>query len=585
MVINSPHGPLPELPLANIHDTIFRRPGAPEIPDHVSQIDARTGEQRTRKAFIELIRDGATALSSSIDDGGLGLRGDKGRMVGILSFNSLNYIALVHSLFIIATPFVPLSAHSTSSELAFLLSKSGATHIFVESTLLPKMLGTIRDAGISDDRILLLDEPRASPNLGGIRSFDSLIKAICKRNIPRADVRSVGKDTLAYLMFSSGTSGLPKAVAVSHANVNTSLMQYLMLVVEAMKVMKLSAVPGEISKVLAALPFSHTAGLHVLVIRALLLPNTLVILPKWDVNMAIDCIQKYRISSLFIVPSMIHTLVHSERFAKADLSSLTGLGTGAAHFPPALGQRLLSKPGLGSSRLSIGYGLSEATVGAIYSPPEGILGGRIKDVPKDTTGILVPGMQARIVKEDGTDASVNEPGELWLKGPAVTMGYWNDEERTKETFLPDGWLRTGDRFRIDERGYFFSVFDSFEDRLKDTLKVSGLQVSPAEIEDVLISQPDGLIIDASVSGVSGSRTSDEKSPRAWVVLSKSGRKVGKEQVAAKLNAWVEENLSKYKWLRGGIEFVDEIPKNAAGKVLRRLLVDEYEKSRSGRAHL
>ncbi|KZT39523.1 amp dependent CoA ligase [Sistotremastrum suecicum HHB10207 ss-3] len=580
MVINSPHGPLPDLPLANIHDTIFRRPGAPEIPDHVSQIDARIGEQRTRKEFIELIRDGATALGASIDDGGLGLRGDNGHMVGILSFNSLNYIALVHSLFIIATPFVPLSAHSTSSELAFLLTKSGATHIFVDPTLLPKVLVTIQNAGISDDRILLLDTPSAGLESKGIRSFDSLVKDVRDRNILRADVRPVGKNTLAYLMFSSGTSGLPKAVAVSHANVNASLIQYLMLVVEAMKVLKLSAAPGGVSKVLAALPFSHTAGLHVLVIRALLLPNTLVILPEWDVNMAIDSIEKYRISSLFIVPSMIHTLVHSQRFAKADLSSLTGLGTGAAHLPPALGQRLLSKPGLGSSRLSIGYGLSEATVGAIYSPPDGILGGRIKDVPKDTTGILVPGMQARIVKEDERDASVHEPGELWLKGPAVTMGYWDDPEKTKETFLPDGWLRTGDRFRIDERGYFF-----FEDRLKDTLKVSGLQVSPAEIEDVLISQPEGLIIDASVSGVSGSRTSDEKSPRAWVVFSKAGKKVGKEQVAAKLNAWVEANLSKYKWLRGGIQFVDEIPKNAAGKVLRRLLVDEHEKLKSTKAHL
>jgi len=116
----------------------------------------------------------------------------------------------------------------------------------------------------------------------------------------------------------------------------------------------------------------------------------------------------------------------------------------------------------------------------------------------------------------------------------------------------------------------------FADRVKDTLKVSGIQVSPIEIENVLLANPKGLITDVTVAGVSGGRISDEKLPRAWVVLSESGRKMGTKKVQQELVTWHQENLSRYKWLRGGIEFVNHIPKSPTGKVLRRVLQAEYE---------
>lgn len=174
------------------------------------------------------------------------------------------------------------------------------------------------------------------------------------------------------------------------------------------------------------------------------------------------------------------------------------------------------------------------------------------------------------MREDGTLAAVNEPGELHVRSGCVALGYRNNPKATNETFV-DGWLRTGDRIRIDEDGVLF-----FEDRAKDTLKVSGLQVSPVEIEDTLLVHPDKLIIDASVAGVSGGRTLDERIPRAWVVLSPEGHKLGASATIEKLDAWVRESLSKYKWLRGGIEVVDMIPKSPTGKVLRRQLVEKYE---------
>jgi len=193
------------------------------------------------------------------------------------------------------------------------------------------------------------------------------------------------------------------------------------------------------------------------------------------------------------------------------------------------------------------------------------------DLPTDAVGILMPDMECRLVRDDGTDAGLNEAGELWARGPNIALGYYNDEKATKATFTADGWLKTGDQLKVDENGIFF-----FEDRSKDILKVSGNQVSPTEIEAALRAHPDHLIIDVSVAGVSGGRTSDEKVPRAWVVLSEEGRRRGEAETIQALIAWTQGNLTKYKWLRGGIEVVDEIPKTATGKVLRRVLQDKYE---------
>jgi len=195
------------------------------------------------------------------------------------------------------------------------------------------------------------------------------------------------------------------------------------------------------------------------------------------------------------------------------------------------------------------------------------------NLPTEAVGVLMSGMESRLVRDDGTDTGPNEIGELWVRGANIALGYYNDEKATKETFTPDGWLKTGDRLKVDSNGIFF-----FEDRSKDTLKVSGNQVSPTEIEVVLRAHPDLLITDVSVAGVSGGRTSDEKVPRAWVVLSEEGQRRGEAKTIEVLIAWTEKNLSKHKWLRGGIEVVDEIPKTVTGKVLRRVLQDRYEHS-------
>jgi len=279
---------------------------------------------------------------------------------------------------------------------------------------------------------------------------------------------------------------------------------------------------------------------------------------------------------MILIPSIIHTLVSSPKFMDPsyDTSSLLTAHSGAAFLPPSLSAKFRDKinvPSVGS-----GYGLSECTIAGLFSVVEGLLPDRIKLSP-GSSGFLYPSMKARIVLTNGQDAGVNETGELWLYGTNIAMGYYNDEKATKDAFLPDGWLRTGDHFRVDENKNFF-----FSDRVKDTLKVSGMQVSPQEIEEFIFQGPatQDIVADVAVAGVmtaASSRTEDEKVPRAWVVMTPKGKKLGAKEVAKVVKKAVEEGLSRYKWLRGGVEVVSAIPKNPTGKVLKRQLVSEYDK--------
>jgi acyl-CoA synthetase (AMP-forming)/AMP-acid ligase II len=264
---------------------------------------------------------------------------------------------------------------------------------------------------------------------------------------------------------------------------------------------------------------------------------------------------------------MMHQILHHPGLSNLDLSSLASVATGAAHLPSellgAFKRRAKNLPFFVE-----GYGLSECTFAALLLPLPGMHGGRVDPV-RGMTGILCPSTEARILREDGSEADYNEIGELILHGPTIALGYRNNEKATKETFR-DGWLYTGDRFYVDKQERFFYV-----DRAKDTFKVSGKQVSPNEIEDTLRKHPSQLIIDVAVAGVKGERLSGELVPRAWVVLSNIGKEQGAEAALATLDEWVRSRLSKHKWLRGGLQAVDEIPKLPTGKILRRKLQDEY----------
>lgn len=556
--------PLPHVPEQNVHHILLDRPDQKSWPDFTFQVDILTGEQRSFREFLERVRDGATALGTETKHGGLGIRSENDEIVGILSENCLDYVALIHSLLAIAVPFATFSSYSTSFEFQYTIKLSGATRLFVSPTLLHLAL----DSGLSDDRIHILEG-----DVEGHTSYATLVDRVRQNKIPRLPVRPAKKDTLAYLVFSSGTTGLPKAVMITHGNLLTSIIQYMIFGKEVAKVQgpRVWNGPDGMQVLLNVLPIHHTYGLNVATFRCFFERVTLLFLSKWNADTFLDSIPKYRVTTLVLVPSLIYQIVHHPRFLSVDFSTVQAIQCGAAYLPVQLSERLRSRiPSV--QRIGGGYGMSECTLAVSLMPVPGMLDGRARNVP-GSIGMLIPGIEARVVREDGTLADINETGELYVRGGCVSPGYWRNEAATKAAFV-DGWLRTGDHIRIDSDGVLY-----FEDRAKDTLKVSGMQVSPMEVENTIFDHPDKLVYDVTVAGVSGGRTADERVPRAWVVLSPAGMQLGAAEATRQIDRWVRERLSRYKWLRGGIAVVDEIPKSSTGKVLRRQLVDRYEAER------
>ncbi|TFY69544.1 hypothetical protein EVJ58_g346 [Rhodofomes roseus] len=566
MVFKSPFPEVPPLPDQNVHDFIFNSGRTPET-DYVLHIDGLTGEKRTFSEFVERVRTAATALSQPRPEGP-GVDGER-EIVGILSHNSLDYITLVHSLLVLAAPIALLSAYATAYELAYAIRTSKATCLFVGPDLLPVALQAAREVGLPEDRIYVL-----SGHVKGKKSLADFIHETRERRIPMVPVKPATKDTLAYLIFSSGTTGLPKGMSVPLPTSSRLTTNDICL--------KAAALPTSPSPPvgLAFLPFYHTYGLHMICLRGLWWPVTYVVIPKWDADFVLRLIPKYRVNILYMIPSALHQLAYHKKLRAEDFATVMSIISGAAHLPPMLAEFFKKAIRAGPEfAFAEGFGMSEVTISATRQPGPNMFGGRIPAV-LGSAGVLQPGMEGKIVNEDGSEAGVNKPGELWLRGGNVVPGYWQNEEATRKTFS-DGWLKTGDQFRVDELGRLY-----FLERAKDTMKVSGSQVAPTEIEALLMAHPESLLVDACVAGVSGGRTSDEKIPRAWVVLSDNGRRIGSREVIQRLEEWTKKNLSKYKWLRGGIDTVDEIPKSPTGKVLRRALQDRHENElRNPRARL
>ncbi|KAF5348540.1 hypothetical protein D9756_009586 [Leucocoprinus leucothites] len=558
--------PPPNPPLLNAYLALSGRPDQAVWPDFTAHIEHHTGKTYSFKEVCKRINDLATALGAPTSLGGLGLEYTGGERIGIMSDNSSDYLLLAVACLKIAVPFVLISCYSTPFELRHALSLTKTTRLFVSPQYLSGVLPVATELGLPEDRIYFMNE-----DVSGKISIESLIRRVKEKQIPEENVRIVPKDTLGYLVFSSGTSGLPKAVMVSHGNVIYSLRQGVVLIEERLKLGNVPAplTDDGIASSLAYLPMHHSAGFHTYCFRFFLGPSRLIIMPRWETQAVIEAIPKYKVTSLGFVPSLVQQLLTHPKIDQIDFSSVLAVTCGAAYLPREFLNKLVSLSPK-EVNFSEGYGLSECTIAALFQPHPGILNGKGKD-NVNATGILHPGMEARIVRENGTEADWDEVGELWLRGENVVLGYWDNPKANAETFV-DGWLRTGDKFRVDKDQYFY-----FSDRAKDTLKVSGTQVSPMEIEEVLMSHPKKLIVDVTVAGVSGGRTEDEKVPRAWIVLSEAGKAVGASDAIRELEAWHQSNLSRYKWLRGGIEVVNEIPKSPSGKTMRRLLQDKYEK--------
>ncbi len=350
----------------------------------------------------------------------------------------------------------------------------------------------------------------------------------------------VDPEDLAVLPYSSGTTGLMKGVMLTHRNLVANIEQAW------------NSMPLTDEDVLVGLmPFFHIYGQTVVLNMGLAKGSTIVTMPRFDLDELLEIVERHGVTWLHIAPPIVLAFATVPGVEERDTSRLKMVISGAAPLDADLARRAESRIG---APIRQGYGMTELSP---VSHKSRLV--RVEETPPGSIGALIPNTEARLVDPaTGEDVPEDEEGEIWIRGPQVMRGYLNNDEATAETLVGDGWIRTGDIGRVDENGFFYIV-----DRLKELIKYKGHQVPPAELEAVLVSHP--KVKDAGVIGVP--MDDGGEAPKACVEAEDG-------LDADELMAYVAERVAPYKRIRE-VEFVDEIPKSASGKILRRVLRERH----------
>jgi len=342
-------------------------------------------------------------------------------------------------------------------------------------------------------------------------------------------------EDVVVLPYSSGTTGFPKGVMLTHHNLVANIEQ-----------LAAHVALDEDEVIYAVLPFFHIYGMQVLMNYALTRGCTVVTEPRFDLKQMLTLTQRHRITRLFLVPPIVLALAKVPLVDEYDLSSVRQIFSGAAPLGGDIAAEAATRLGCAMAQ---GYGMTELSP-VTHAIADG-------DYKAGSVGTLVADTEARLVDpQTDLDAEAGQPGEVWVRGPQVMKGYLNNPEATAATIDADGWLHTGDVAIVDEDGHTFIV-----DRLKELIKVKGFQVPPAELEALLITHSD--VGDVAVIGVPGADGTEKV--KAFIV-----RAPGSQVTAEALQAFVAERVATYKKV-SVVEFIAAIPKSASGKILRRQL--------------
>ncbi len=504
--------PLPrvEIPDVSITELVMRH--AQSIPDRVAITDGASSTY----TFAEL----DSAIRSMA--GGLSARGfGIGDVLGIMAPNVPEYAVVFHAVGVVGATITTINPTYGANEVRFQLQDSGASLLLTIPMFLDVALAAIEGTSVSE--VIVVGEAPGATSMASLMG---------------TEIDQVEVDVHEHVMvlpYSSGTTGLPKGVMLTHRNLvaNVCQMEHVLRYDE-----------NDVG--LAALPFFHIYGMQVLMNGLLANGVTVVTMPRFDLEAALTLVQSLRITRFFAVPPMVLALAKSPLVENYDLSSLKQVFSGAAPLGADLAEEAANRVGC---EIVQGYGMTELSP-VTHATAEG-------NYRPGTSGTAVSNTECRIVDpETGEDQDVGGRGELWVRGPMVMKGYLNNPEATAATIDADGWLHTGDVAVLDEAGHY-----SIVDRIKELIKYKGFQVPPAELEAVVITHP--AIVDVAVIGVEDVEAGEI--PKAFVVCAPTAT-VTLEEV----QALVGEHLVSYKQIRL-LEVIDAIPKSASGKILRREL--------------
>ncbi|CAN3128206.1 4-coumarate--CoA ligase family protein [Mycobacterium sp. smrl_JER01] len=543
MTFSSPF-PEVDIPTASVYDYLFASlsssSGHDEDPhlDRVALIDAKSGRQTTYREMLARIDSFAGALAAR----GIGV----GDVVGLLAPNSSAFAVAFHGILRAGATATTINALFTAKDIAKQLTDSQARMLITVTALFPQAADGATAAGLSDDDLVVLDgagRHGSGVGAGHPNAADLLAEGA---GTPAPQVNFAPSSHLAVLPYSSGTTGNPKGVMLTHRN----------LVANVAQIRPLHGMQPD-DTVLAVLPFFHIYGMTVLLNAALHARARLVIMPSFDLGEFLGNIAAHRCTIAFIAPPVAVALAKHPLVDDHDLSSLNVVMSGAAPLDADLGHAVAKRLGC---KVVQGYGMSELSPVSHITPFDGGQADVHDDAPLSSVGWTVSNAASKLVDpETGEVIEVPEEGlsrtgELWFKGPNVMAGYLNNEEATRQTIDEDGWLHTGDLAQVDARGLVYIV-----DRLKELIKYKGYQVPPAELEAILLTHPD--IADAAVVGVRDEE--GEEVPKAFVV-----RQAGAQLTGDQVIDYVAGQVAPYKKVRQ-VEFIDAIPKSASGKILRK----------------
>ena len=510
------HSPLPDVEIPEVAITEFVLRRAKEIPDRLALIDGPTGRSYTFAQLSDSIHRFA---------GGLVAKGFKpGETLALIAPNVPEYAVVFHGVAVAGGTVTTVNPTYGAHEVRFQIQDSGASWLVTTGSFADTARTAIEGTDIST--VYTLDGAEGTEN------------AMSLFGEPISQVPVDLHDSVVVLPYSSGTTGLPKGVMLSHYNLVANICQCEHAI----------TYERDDEVALAFLPFFHIYGMQILMNGLLAHGVTIVTLPRFDLEQALRLIQQHTVTRLPVVPPVVLALAKHPLVDQFDVSSLRVIFSGAAPLGAELAAEASARVGC---EVIQGYGMTELSPVSHATPPGNFRPG--------SSGVTVSNTEMRIVDpESGDDCGVGARGELWVRGPQVMIGYLNNEQATRSTVDDDGWLHTGD-IAVIESDHHVSIVD----RLKELIKYNGFQVPPAELESLLIAHP--KIADVAVIGVPDQSAGEL--PKAFVVL-----QPGAELTATEVKAYVAEHVTSYKQIRI-VEFTESIPKSPSGKILRRLLRD------------
>ncbi|KIW62212.1 hypothetical protein PV04_10408 [Phialophora macrospora] len=556
-IANSPF-PWLDLPEKDLFSFIFHRDDRPFPERHPIFQDAYTDCTYTYGDIKRQALDFGAGLKARFD-------WKKGDVMALFAANDIDSPGVILGTLWAGGVVTPANPGYTVRELAHQLKDSGARAI---ATQYP-YLGTVREAcktvGIAEDCIMLVGQHRDPA--GRVQHYTSV------RNISGAtryrQTKISPKTDVAFLVYSSGTTGKPKGVRLSHYNLTSNVSQ-LQPGEQYCLTWDGSRTVGDIplprpgaggDKILASLPFFHIYGLTTTIFSPLYSGTTTVVLARFEIETWCSLVQKHSITFSYIVPPIVLLLCKHPAVSSYDLSSIRMTNSGAAPLSREMVESCFKRTGI---RVKQGYGLSETSPTAFNQPWEDW------NVTVGSVGQVLSNMEAKICvpSRDAAPLPFGTVGELHVRGPNIFMGYHNAPAATAECLSPTGWFRTGDVGYLDPKGNLFIT-----DRVKELIKYKGFQVAPAELEGYLQEHP--FVQDCGVVGIHSAALGTEV-PRAYVVpkgglAALAGGADEERRQAQAIVTWLNGRVANHKKLRGGVKFVAEIPKNASGKILRRIM--------------